>query len=329
MRDAAAGDDQLSLGAALRQATAVLRAAGIAGAGDDARRLLCAVLGLSAAQILARPERPMGSGDAETFSRCIARRVAREPVSRILGEREFYGRTFAVSPATLDPRPDSETLIGAVLELATSEGWRERPLRILDVGTGSGCLLLTLLAELPDASGVGTDTSATALSVARVNGQRTRRRSTARNGLQPMGSKAIGGTFDILVSNPPYIPTAEIAGLDPEVRCFDPPSALDGGVDGLRFFHHLAAEFQPSCHMAGPCSRWGTIRPMRLPRCSRLGDWKISDFFVMSPESDGVWPCGHGNKYMPRKPLDSCGVRARLRRVESSMHLAVVARWRR
>ena len=240
MRDAAAGEDQLSLGAALRNATALLRAAGIEGAGDDARRLLCAVLGLSAAQILARPERPMGSEDAETFSRCIARRVAREPVSRILGEREFYGRPFAVSPATLDPRPDSETLIGAVLELAASEGWRARPLRILDVGTGSGCLLLTLLAELPDASGVGTDTSAAALSIARSNGQRLGVAHRAQ-WLAADGLETIRGTFDILVSNPPYIPTAEIVGLDPEVRCFDPPSALDGGVDGLRFFHRLAA----------------------------------------------------------------------------------------
>ena len=240
MRDSAAGADQLSLGAALRQATVLLRAAGIEGAGNDARRLLCAVLGLSAAQVLARPERLMASEDAEKFSRCIARRVAREPVSRILGEREFHGRAFAISPATLDPRPDSETLIGAVLELVASEGWRARPLRILDIGTGSGCLLLTLLAELPEASGVGTDISAAALSVARANGRRLGVAHRAQ-WLAADGLEAIRGTFDILVSNPPYIPTAEIAGLDPEVRCFDPPSALDGGADGLRFFHRLAA----------------------------------------------------------------------------------------
>jgi release factor glutamine methyltransferase len=240
MRDVAGAAAQLTLAATLRQATAQLRRAGIEGAGDDARRLLCAVLGLSAAQILARPERTMRPEEAESFGRCIARRVAREPVSRILGEREFYGRSFAISPATLDPRPDSEALIGAALELAALEGWLARPLRILDVGTGTGCLLLTLLAELPRALGVGTDTSTAALAVARANAQRLGVADRAQ-WLCADALESIRGPFDILVSNPPYIPTAEIAGLDPEVRCFDPPSALDGGVDGLRFFHRLVA----------------------------------------------------------------------------------------
>lgn len=240
MRDVAVASAQLTLGAALRQATAQLRRAGIEGAGDDARRLLCAVLRLSAAQILSRPERPLSAEEAESFSRCIARRAAREPVSRILGEREFYGCSFAISPATLDPRPDSETLIEAALELVALEGWLARPLRILDVGTGSGCLLLTLLAELPHALGTGTDTSAAALAIARTNAQRLGVGDRAQ-WLCADALESIRGQFDILVSNPPYIPTAEIAGLDPEVRCFDPPSALDGGDDGLRFFHRLVA----------------------------------------------------------------------------------------
>ena len=206
---------------------------------------------LSAAQILARPERPLSPEEAESFGRCIARRVAREPVSRILGERDFYGRSFAISPATLDPRPDSETLIAAALELAASEGWLARPLRILDVGTGSGCLLLTLLAELPGALGVGTDTSVAALDVARANAQRLGVADRAQ-WLAADALEAIRGPFDILISNPPYIPTQEIAGLDPEVRCFDPPSALDGGDDGLRFFHRLASEACGTlCQMAG------------------------------------------------------------------------------
>ena len=127
MREAAAvAAAQLTLGAALRQATADLRRAGIEGAGDDARRLLASVLGLSAAQVLGRPERLLSAEEAESFGRCIARRVAREPVSRILGERDFYGRSFAISPATLDPRPDSETLIEAALEFAAAEGWLAR-----------------------------------------------------------------------------------------------------------------------------------------------------------------------------------------------------------
>lgn len=240
MRDAAGDAMQLTLGAALRQATLDLRAAGIDDAGGDARRLLSAALSLSAAQVLARPERPLTSQEAERVGSCIARRAAREPVSRILGERDFYGRSFAISPATLDPRPDSETLIGAVLDLAARAGWLTRPPRILDVGTGSGCLLLTLLAEIPGAVGIGTDISMAALYIARANARRLgvadRAHWLAADALEP-----IGGTFDILISNPPYIATGEIAGLDAEVRCHDPPSALDGGKDGLRFFHRLLA----------------------------------------------------------------------------------------
>jgi release factor glutamine methyltransferase len=240
MRDVAGTVAQLTLGAALRQATAQLRHAGVESAGDDARRLLAAVLELSTAQILARPERPLRPEEAESVGRCVARRVAREPVSRILGAREFYGRSFAISLATLDPRPDSETLIVAALELVASEGWLARPLRILDVGTGSGCLLLTLLAELPGAAGVGTDTSVAALDVARANARRLGVAHRAQ-WLAADALEAVRGKFDILISNPPYIPTQDIAGLDPEVRCYDPPSALDGGPDGLRFFRRLVA----------------------------------------------------------------------------------------
>jgi release factor glutamine methyltransferase len=240
MRDGARSVPQLALGSALRQATADLRRAGIESAGDDARRLLAALLGLSAAQILSRPERPLSPEEIEGFARRLARRIAREPVSRILGERDFYGRRFAISPATLDPRPDSETLIAAALELAAAEGWLARPLRILDVGTGSGCLLITLLAELPGAVGVGTDTSAAALDVARGNARRLGVAHRAQ-WLAADALEAVRGLFDILISNPPYIRRGELAGLDPEVRCYDPPSALDGGEDGLGFFRRLVA----------------------------------------------------------------------------------------
>jgi len=240
MLDAAHAGTGPTLQTALRQATADLRGAGIEGAGNDARRLLAAVLGLSAVQVLSRPERTLSPGEAECFSRCIARRIGREPVSRILGERDFYGRSFAISPATLDPRPDSETLIEAALALARSEGWQTAPLRILDVGTGSGCLLLTLLCELQRASGLGTDISVAALEIARRNADRLgvahRSQWLAADALD-----GVSGEFDILVCNPPYIPTGEIAGLDPEVRQFDPVSALDGGDDGIRFFHRLGA----------------------------------------------------------------------------------------
>jgi release factor glutamine methyltransferase len=240
MLDVATLAAPLTLGEALQQATGELRRTGIDGAGDDARRLLSASLGLSAAQVLARPERLLSAEEADAFFRRIARRTAREPVSRILGEREFYGRTFAVSPATLDPRPDSETLIEAVLGLAAEAGSPARPLSILDVGTGSGCLLLTLLAELRHAAGVGTDVSVAALDIARANAGRLGVDDRAQ-WLAADALDAVGGPFDILISNPPYIPTGQIAALEAEVRCHDPLCALDGGEDGLRFFHRLVA----------------------------------------------------------------------------------------
>ena len=240
MPDAGAAQ-QLTLGEALRRATADLNRAGIEGAGNDARRLLSAAVGCSAAQVLARPERPLSTAEVESFGRFITRRAAREPVSRILGEREFYGRSFAISAATLDPRADSETLIDAALTLVALEGWQRRPLRILDVGTGSGCLLLTLLLELPTAVGVGTDVSVAALKVARAN--------AGRLGLAPRAHwlcgdllEAVRGPFHILISNPPYIPSRQIAEVEPEVREYDPAVALDGGEDGLDVFRRLIAK---------------------------------------------------------------------------------------
>jgi len=242
MPDAAAAQ-ALTLAEALRRATADLATAGIEGPGNDARLLISAALGLSAAQVLARPERPLRPEEVKSFGRLIARRVAREPVSRILGEREFYGRSFGISPATLDPRPDSETLIDATLKLVALEGWPSCALRILDVGTGSGCLLLTLLAELPGAFGVGTDVSVAALETARANAVRL---GLVRSAGFLAGDlvDAVRGPFDILISNPPYIPTSEIAQVEPEVREHDPLVALDGGADGVAFFRRLSAQVE-------------------------------------------------------------------------------------
>jgi release factor glutamine methyltransferase len=142
--------------------------------------------------------------------------------------------------ATLDPRPDSETLIEATLGFARREGWLSAPLRVLDIGTGSGCLLLTLLCELPNAVGVGTDISEAALEIARDNARRLglerRAQWLVRDALEGGGDH-----FQMLVSNPPYVRSDDIARLEPEVRCFDPWSALDGGDDGLHFFRRFAA----------------------------------------------------------------------------------------
>jgi len=231
--------EPMTIAAAQRQAMAALRAAGIDSAGLDTRRLLAAALGQADAYLLARSDDLLAAEPAQTFASYIERRRRREPVSRILGRQQFYGRSFAISPHTLDPRPDSETLIEAVLQLVRSEGASSRPLRILDVGTGSGCLLLTLLCELPQATGLGTDLSAAALSVARANaaalGVHDRVAWLERDLLEN-----IGGDFHILVCNPPYLSSAAMATLEPEVAQFDPPLALDGGPDGLAVFRRLS-----------------------------------------------------------------------------------------
>jgi release factor glutamine methyltransferase len=229
-----------TLGDGVRAVQRALAEAGVEDAGRDARLLVAAAAGVDTQEIIIRPERPLAPAQQSQLQAMLARRCAREPVARILGEREFYGRRFALSAATLDPRADSETLIEAVLGLAAREGWVERPLRILDIGTGTGCLLLTLLAELPLATGLGTDISAAALETAASN--------AAALGLVARAAFAqadvldgIDGAFDLVVSNPPYIPTGEIAGLKTEVRKFDPRAALDGGPDGLAIYRRIIA----------------------------------------------------------------------------------------
>jgi release factor glutamine methyltransferase len=226
--------DVLALG------TAMLAAAGVDGPQRDARILAAYGLGLSPLDLIRAPDRPVSTTEAAAATALFRRRASREPVSRILGTRDFYGRTFELDASTLDPRPDSETLIDAVLATVRRAGLAERPLRLLDVGTGSGCLLLTLLAELPNATGAGSDISQAALERARSNAGRLGVAQRAA-WLEGRSLEPFGGSFDILVSNPPYIPSADIAALDPEVRCFDPVTALDGGADGLAVYRELAA----------------------------------------------------------------------------------------
>lgn len=238
------GADALQLGGlaareALVRVTRVLDAAGVEGAARDARILLLTALGIDGTELVRNPERPLQAPDASRLAEFAHRRAGREPVSRIVGERGFYGRSFRITPATLDPRPCTETVVEAALEVVGAEGWREKPIRILDIGTGSGALLVTLLAELPRAIGVGTDISDGALAAALDNAERlavaARATFLKRDLLQ-----GLEGPFDLVVSNPPYIPTSDIATLDPEVRVFDPWSALDGGADGLDLYRALA-----------------------------------------------------------------------------------------
>ena len=238
----AEGPDFAGLDARAAQAalTRVLTDAGIDGAARDARLLVSAALGVSAGDLIKEPERRLGGQETARLAEFARRRAAREPVSRIVGTRGFFGRDFRITPATLDPRPCTETVVEAALDIARREGWRERPIRILDVGTGSGVLLVTLLAELPLATGLGTDISDAALDVAREN--------AARHGvadraifLNRRTLDGIEGRFDMVISNPPYIPTGDIATLEPEVRDWDPQGALDGGADGLSVYRALAA----------------------------------------------------------------------------------------
>ena len=239
----------VTLGEAMRTAQRTLAAAGVEDAGRDARLLVAAAAGCTTADIIAYPERVLSANVRTRIADMVARRSKREPVSRILGSREFYGRQFMLSPATLDPRADSETLIDTSLEIAAREGWRERPIRIIDIGTGTGCLLLTLLAELPLASGVGTDISEEALATAAANaralGLGARAVFEKRDLLH-----GVSGPFDLVISNPPYIARADIDGLAPEVREYDPWAALDGGPDGLNMYREIASQLpsvSPTC----------------------------------------------------------------------------------
>jgi release factor glutamine methyltransferase len=234
-----------SLAVATRTLTKLFADAGLETPELDARWLVIGVLGITEIALINRPNRHLGDA-ASALTIAANRRLAREPVSRILGNAEFYGREFRLSSATLDPRPDTETLIGVVLKIADAEGGRLRPLRILDLGTGTGCLLLTLLAELPNATGIGCDISAEAIATATQNarqlGVADRCELRVADMLSP-GFGGVAGPFDLIISNPPYIETAVIAGLDPEVRIFDPAAALDGGADGLLFYRAIAAGF--------------------------------------------------------------------------------------
>ena len=232
------GEHGKSLRELVRDASRVLAEAGVETPERDPRLLAAAAIGCAVSELIARPDRPVNDVADRRMAEFVRRRRAREPVSRILGTREFFGRPFKLSPATLDPRPDSETLIEAALQFVDAKGWRKRPLRILDVGTGSGCLLLTLLAELPHATGVGTDISRLGLDIADMN---ARNYDISRRAKFMLANALEGaeGPYDILVCNPPYIASGEIAGLEPEVRDYDPLAALDGGPDGLQIYRQI------------------------------------------------------------------------------------------
>ncbi len=239
--------DAATVSAVLQDAARRLRVAGIDGAARDAEVLFRHATGWTAEDLLARPDAALSQAQYEGFQALIARRLNREPVSRIIGMREFWSLPLRVSEATLVPRPDSETVVEAALQMLDEAGVsRHAAIRIIDFGTGTGCLLLALLHELPKARGLGVDGSGQAIAVARANaadlGFATRARFEVWdwNDDRPPGP---GADFDLAVANPPYIPEAELATLMPEVARFEPRRALDGGPDGLDGMRRLAIWF--------------------------------------------------------------------------------------
>ena len=247
MSDAPVDAGGTTVGEAVAAAQARLAAAGIDSPRREARLLLQIASGWEPATILGYPERRLDPAAERRLREIVARRAAREPVSRIVGRREFWSLAFALSPDTLDPRPDSETLVAACLERLPD---RQAPLRILDLGTGTGCLLLALLSELPRAIGFGVDIAPGAAATARQNAAAMFLERRAFFLVGGWGAAMQGG-MDAVLANPPYVPTGAIAGLSPEVARHDPLRALDGGSDGLDAHRELAPGLQRLLGPAG------------------------------------------------------------------------------
>jgi len=226
--------------ASARQALARAFAAAALDAPElDARILVGHALGLDAAGIVSQGARPVTSSERATIAAMAQRRLAHEPVARILGVKEFWGLPFCLNEQTLVPRPETETVVEAAL--AALGPRRQHALRIADLGTGSGALLLALLSECPRALGIGTDLSPQAITCARRNAHTLQLQARASFTVCNYGA-ALKGPFDLVVSNPPYVRRCDIATLQPEVRLFDPVRALDGGDDGLHGYHAIAAD---------------------------------------------------------------------------------------
>jgi len=234
-RDGAA----LTVAAARRAVAAQFREAGLDSPELDARILVGHALSLDHAALAAAGGRCLDAEQRQAIAALAQRRLRREPVARLVGRKEFWSLDLCIDRTTLVPRPETETVVEAALAAVDAGGERTRPLRIADLGTGSGALVLALLAELPNGFGVGTDTSRGALGVGRYNARRLKLARAAFVACDM--AAALAGPFDLIVANPPYIASGDIAALPPEVRDFDPRAALDGGPDGLDFYRAIAA----------------------------------------------------------------------------------------
>lgn len=276
--------NRATVGSCIELAAARLRAAGIDQPRRETRLLLAHALGVDQAAILGHPERPVPDRDA--FIGLVERRVRGVPMAQILGKREFWSLEFRVTPDTLDPRPDSETVVAAALAALADR--RGADLSVLDLGTGTGCLLLAALSELPRAHGIGVDKSTAAVMVARGN--------AARLGLERRAAfvagdwaSALTGGFDLILANPPYVRRSEIAGLQKEVAEHEPRLALDGGEDGLDAYRRIAAEMPRLLRPGGAAvvevgrGQWGAV----------AGLFRVADLPVAVPAADlaGVERC--------------------------------------
>jgi release factor glutamine methyltransferase len=235
----ARGPHHVSIAAFRRQLSEQFRQAALDSPDLDARILVGHALGLDHTALAAQPDLPLTAKEANAIAALGRRRLAHEPVARILGTKEFWGLSFKLNADTLVPRPETETVVEAALAAID----RTRRLRIADLGTGSGALLLALLSELPAASGTGTDISPGALACARDNA-RALGLSDRAAFVECDYGRGLTEAFDLVVSNPPYVAHGDIPGLSPEVRLFDPPRALDGGPDGLDGYRAIAADAQ-------------------------------------------------------------------------------------
>lgn len=227
---------------ALRVATDELAAAGVPDVAVDARHLVAYALQCTRGELLRAPELALSDEARHRLADALARRAAREPVSRIIGEREFHGLALELGADTLDPRPDTETIVSVALALAKEiRASTDTPLKILDLGTGTGAIALALLAVLPDAQATATEINPGALEIARRNAVRHGLADRVRF-VQSRWLEEIGCRYHLLVTNPPYIPSDEIGDLEPEVARWDPRTALDGGPDGLDAYRTILAD---------------------------------------------------------------------------------------
>ncbi len=230
-----------TMAAVRRELAEKFRQAGIDSAETDARLLMAHALRIDRAELIASGERALSADEIKAIDALAERRLKHEPVARIFGRKEFWSLSLQIGPAVLVPRPETETVVEAALDAVVADALQMEKLRILDIGTGSGALLLALLSELPNAVGIGTDISMAALQVARANAERNDLAGRCTFVACDIAA-GLQGPFDLIVSNPPYVARGDIASLAPEVRDYDPALALDGGADGLDAYRAIAAQ---------------------------------------------------------------------------------------